>query len=380
MKLLLVNYEYPPVGGGAAVATRSLAAALRAAGHEVTVLTAMTGGEPPVSVEAGVTVHRVPCLRRGVHDMGLFGALTFLAAAAWRLPGIVRPAHFDCALFYFVVPTGLLAPLWNRLTGKPYVVALRGSDVPGYAEDPALVGLHALLKPLTAHILRRASHVVANSDGLRKLARQAFTTQPVLMIANGVESSIFSPDAARPRQPAAVRALCVARLIRRKGIDLLVAALTDERCQNVELDIVGTGPAFDELRTACRKAGIESRVDFLGHVDNTDLPRVYRRADIFVLPSRSESCSMALLEAMASGLPVVATRIGGTPELVQDGLNGYLVPIEDVDALAIGIGKIAACPNLRRRMGVASRELASSRHSWNRVADGYMRLFAEASG
>jgi len=380
MKLLLVNYEYPPVGGGAAVATRSLARALHSAGHKVVVLTAATSSEPPVRVEGGVTVHRVACLRRGVHDIGLFGAFTFLVTAAWRMPSILRGAAFDCALFYFVVPTGLLAPLWSLLARRPYVVALRGSDVPGYAEDPALVGLHAVLKPVTAGILRRASHVVANSDGLRDLARLAFVKQPVLVIANGVESANFSPESERRQQPAAVRALCVARLIHRKGIDLLLSALGDPRCRNVELDLVGSGPALDDLVAACRAAGLESRVNFLGHVDNGELPRIYRRADLFVLPSRSESCSMALLEAMASGLPVVATRIGGTPELVQDGLNGFLVPVDDVEALAHRMGQIADCADLRHRMGAASREVVNVRHSWNRVADGYMRLFAESAG
>ncbi len=380
MKLLLINYEYPPVGGGAAVATRSLATALHAAGHEVVVLTAATGSEPRVRVEGGVTVHRVACLRRGVHDIGLFGALTFLVTAAVRLPSIIRRAAFDCALFYFVVPTGLLAPLWSLLARKPYVVALRGSDVPGYAEDPGLVRLHTLLKPVTAGILRRASHVVANSDGLRDLARRAFSAQSVLVIANGVESADFRPDSGRQQQATAVRALCVARLIHRKGIDLLISALADPRCQNVELDLVGSGPALDALIAACRAAGIESRVNFLGHIDNGELPLVYQRADLFVLPSRSESCSMALLEAMASGLPVVATRIGGTPELVQDGLNGFLVPVDDVEALAHRIGQIAASADLRLRMGAASREVVNARHNWGRVADGYMRLFAESAG
>ena len=89
---------------------------------------------------------------------------------------------------------------------------------------------------------------------------------------------------------------------------------------------------------------------------------------------------MALLEAMASGLPVVATRIGGTPELVQDGLNGFLVPVDDVEALAHRIGQIAASADLRLRMGAASREVVNARHNWVRGADGCIRLVAESAG
>lgn len=380
MKLLLVNYEYPPVGGGAAIASRSLARALQVQGHEVTVLTARSGDEPAVRIEDGVTVHRVRCRRRGVHDMGLSGALVFLLMAALRLPRIVRATHFDCALFYFVVPTGLLAPLWSLLTRRPYVVALRGSDVPGYAADRVLTWLHGLLKPVTARILRRAAHVVANSDGLRALAQRAFGAQPILVIANGVEAATFSPapvpDARRP----ALRALCVARLIRRKGVDLLIDALADPRCGEVVADVVGTGPEIEELRRACRERGVAARVEFLGHIDNAELPGVYRRADVFVLPSRSESCSMAMLEAMSCGLPVIATRIGGMPELVRHGTNGYLVPADDAGAIAEGLGALSASPALRHQMGAASREIVRAHHDWHRVADGYTRLFAEARG
>lgn len=380
MTLLLVNYEYPPVGGGAAVASRSLARALQAQGHSVAVLTASNGDEPAIRVEDGVTVHRVRCLRRNVHDMGLPGALIFVLMAALRLPRIVRGAQFDCALFYFVVPTGLLAPLWSWLTRRPYVVALRGSDVPGYTTDRLLSWLHNLLKPVTARLLRRAAHVVANSDGLRELAQRAFARQPVLVIANGVDAAAFRPAPPSVGTAPALRALCVARLIRRKGIDLLVEALADPRCREVVVDVVGTGPELEELRRAGRARGVAARVNFLGHIDNTDLAAVYARADVFVLPSRSESCSMALLEAMSCGLPVIATRIGGMPELVQHGVNGYLVPTDDSGAIAACLDSLSSSPDLRRDMGRASREIVCEHHGWQRVADGYTRLFAEARG
>jgi len=371
MRLLLLNYEFPPLGGGAASATYYAARELAARGHEVDILTSATREEADELLE-GVRVHRVFSLRRGAHDAGLVAAATFLVSAAWKLRELTRTLSFDCAHFYFALPTGVLAPLWERWTGRPYVVALRGSDVPGYDGGPGLARLHRLLHRTTRRILSRASRVTANSNSLRALAHRTFPGIPIDVISNGVCIDTFRPDAQRPNA-SPPRLLCVARLVRRKGLEDLIAVLTRPGLTHCTLTIVGDGRLRSQLAALARSLGVSGRVVFAGRLQGDALARCYREAECFVLPSLAESCSMSLLEAMASGLPIVAARTGGIPEIVEDGVNGRLFERGDVGDLAAALTKMLESDDCRRRIGNANREKICTSLAWQHVVTDYER-------
>src|SRR5579863_7054144 len=168
MRLLFVNYEFPPVGGGAAYASLATARELVALGHEVDFLTTTTDGRTSDEQCEGIGIHRVRSLRRGVHQSGLLGVLSFLASAAMRLGKLAAARRYDACHYYFSLPTGVLSRVPGPQRDRPYVVSLRGSDVPGY--DPSLIWQHRLLLPVTRRIWRDAYRVVANSADLRRLA------------------------------------------------------------------------------------------------------------------------------------------------------------------------------------------------------------------
>lgn len=367
MRLLLLNYEFPPLGGGAAAATFHTARELAARGHQVDVLTCETGEAADEAID-GLRVHRVFSLRRGAHDAGLVAAATFLFCATWKLRELTRARKFDCAHFYFALPTGVLAPLWERWTNRPYVVALRGSDVPGYDGGVALTLLHRLLRRMTRRILSRAIRVTANSDSLRDLAHRSFPSLPIDVIRNGVCVSTFRPDAlGRVHSP---RMLCVARLVRRKGLETLIAAIGRPGVRGT-LTIVGDGRLRSRLESLARSLNVADRVVFAGRRHGEALASCYRAADCFVLPSIAESCSMSLLEAMASGLPIVAARTGGIPEIVEDGVNGRLFEPGDVDSLAAGLAWIFESEDRRARIGISNREKICHGFTWQIVAADY---------
>jgi len=168
---------------------------------------------------------------------------------------------------------------------------------------------------------------------------------------NAVDPAVFG-SATRARTDGPVRVIAVARLSPEKGIDVLVAAATG---LPVEVVIAGTGPEEERLRAL---AG--SNVTFLGNVERDALPALYAGADIAVVPSRSDTWGMALNEAALSGLPLVSTTAaGGAHDLVEEGMNGFLVPPGDVDALRASILRLAEDEGLRRRAGVRSLEIAS---------------------
>jgi glycosyltransferase involved in cell wall biosynthesis len=316
MRLLFVNYEFPPVGGGAAYASLATARELQALGHQVDFLTTATRGNESDELMDGIQVYRVRSFRRGVHESGLLGALSFLGFASLRLGMLARRNDYDAYHYYFSLPTGLLTFVPGAHRRKPYVVSLRGSDVPGY--DPALTHQHRALMPLTRRIWRGAHRVVANSADLRRLALQSVPDVTIDVILNGTHVNANSyPREAR----AGVRILAVSRLIARKGLDTLITALARPGNGDLSLDL---------LQQLARDCGVAERVRFHGFVDRAGLESLYLGADIFVLASVAESCSMALLEAMAVGLPVVASRVGGTVELIEHGSNGLLFSAHDM--------------------------------------------------
>ncbi len=375
MRVLFVNYEFPPVGGGASFASMAMARELTKLGHDIGFLTAASarGSAAEEEVE-GIRLHRVPAFRRGVHDSGICGAFSFICTAATRLPEIMRRGGYDACHYYFGLPTGLLSRIPGSHREKPYVVSLRGSDVPGY--DPALALWHRALLPVTRRIWNGAYRVVANSDGLRKLALTCAPSQVIDVIPNGVDLPGARRRAREPHD--GLRILTVSRLIERKGIDTLIEAIAALRIETISLDIAGEGPRRARLEQLVRDRGIGNRVRFHGFVRHDRLAALYSRADVFVLPSRAESCSMALLEAMGAGLPIIATQVGGTPELIEHGQNGLLTQSDDPAELAATILQLFHNPQRRDAFSAASLRRVQERFSWPRAAKRYEAIFRGA--
>lgn len=343
-------------------------------GHSVDFLTTATSGAADDAEIEGVRVYRVPSYRRGVHEVGLPGALSFVCAAAVRLPAISRRVSYDVYHYYFSLPTGVLSRIPGPHQRRPYVISLRGSDVPGY--DPKLARYHSAMLPITRRIWRGAHRVVANSHALRSLALESVPDMAIDVILNGTDLS--TRNGTRGVDRSGLRILAVSRLISRKGLDVLIKAIGRLRDEPFSLDIAGDGPDRKLLEQLARSCGVADRVRFHGFMDRPSLASLYGQADIFVLASLAESCSMALLEAMGWGLPIIATRVGGTSELIDHGSNGLLIRANDVDELTTAIRELAHDPARRERFTDTNRALARDRFSWRSVAEAYQGIFRDA--
>jgi glycosyltransferase involved in cell wall biosynthesis len=203
---------------------------------------------------------------------------------------------------------------------------------------------------------------------------------------NGVDVRMFQPGphSARVRGvlgtvPGEVVIGHVARFMPVKNHMLLVNAMARVARvrSNCRLALIGDGVLRPHVEHEVSRLGIQDRVAFLGHL--TDLPAVYRDLDIAVLSSVSEATSISILEAMASGLPVVATAVGGTPELLAHGEAGLLVPSEDADALADALVRLVDSVGERRRLGQAARERAVALFSEDAMLDAYEELYSGAA-
>lgn len=377
MKLLLVCYEYPPIGGGAGNALAFLAREFAAAGDEVCVLTSAFGELPAFEREGSLAVRRVAAGRRRADRCSPAEMLFYMASASWAALRLASQTRFDATLAFFGIPGGPVGWLLRRTHGIPYVVSLRGGDVPGF--QPYDLALHhRVLGPLIGFLWRRAAAVVANSAGLRALALRFAPDVPVGLIPNGVDLERFSPRPPAPR-PGPVELLFVGRLVRQKGVDVLLEALALLPAgAEFRLTLVGDGDARPALEAQAQRLGLRERVEFAGWRDRAALPETYRAADVFVFASRDEGMPNVLLEAMASGLPAVATRIAGNEELVEDGASGRLVPADDPGALARALAPLLAQPELRAAWGARARAIVEERYSWRGAAAAFRALLANA--
>ena len=390
LRILLLNYEYPPLGGGAGIASEALAHRLASRGVLVDVVTSRpsdaqdserVAGVSCVTAVANLTLFRVWSRRRGVHQAGFIGAGSYLCSAMPVTRRLLRARRYDIVHIYFSLPTGALLPALP-LGATPVVVSLRGSDVPGYDERNAkLVLAHRLLRPLTRWIWRRAARVVPVCDSLGVLARETARSLQYTVIGNGVDLDLFRPRAdALARVASPMRCLAVARLIERKGLADVLRAWSLLPRGRYALEIAGEGPASGALRALATELGLDTDVSFAGPLDREQIAARYRESDLFVLAPHEEAFGNVFAEALACGLPVIGSNIGAIPDLVQHGENGILVRAGDCAAIAAAVRELGDDPSRRAAIALRNRARAEAMLSWDATADRYLSLYVELLG
>jgi glycosyltransferase involved in cell wall biosynthesis len=287
------------------------------------------------------------------------GTLAKAAAfARWcRLHGIAVVQSCDLYANTFALPAAALAGVQARLGSRR---ELNPDKSAGQIT-------------LQRHAYRCAHGVVANSGAAaRQLELEGVPAQRVHVIPNGIEMERFADrTATRPLTTI----LTVANLRKEKAHEVLLqaAAKLAPRHPYLRFQIVGDGPRMVELRALCTTLGLDAQVSFLGHRE--DVPALLARADAFVLPSRSEAFPNGAIEAMAAGLPVVASATGGLLDLIESGQTGVLVPPDDADALASALEALVISPARAMALGSSAREVVSRRYSFDRMVRAFEDLY-----
>ncbi|HEV2165666.1 MAG TPA: glycosyltransferase family 4 protein [Thermoplasmata archaeon] len=372
--ILELTQRFPPALGGVEQHVAHLAEQLRRANWTVEVATTDLARDRPFArldpshspAPFPVRRHRAIPLLPAPHGLGTFAPGQLLDALSSRAD--VLHAH---AFGYFPTWAGTLA---RRLgTAKLAITAHsdEGSGTPGSWRYARLV---------TLGTLRQADRVVAQSeiesDRLRELGVDPGRIERIPTPIDLGEFRLLPPRA--PKGPRAV-VLYVGRLyLAQKGLDVLLRAVARLPSElRPDLRLVGEDwGGLDRLVALARHLGLEDRVRLLGGLPRAQVLREYGAADLFVLPSRFDSFPVVLLEAMAAGLPILATRVGGVPEVVSDGSNGLLVPAGDPVRLADAMEALLRDGPLCRRFGEAGRAAVPA-YSWERLAPRYVAMFTE---
>ena len=352
--------------GGYELATLALSRSLRGLGIPVLIVTTTTQPyETPQDELIRIAV-------RGRHT--LLSILPRLLSVLARER--TRYSIIHCPTFSHLSGLAVIA---GRLLRRPILLRVATeNDVREFSE-----GQHWKYR-LFFRLLRGATVVIAPSDAIKnELLRAGFSNERIVCLANAVDVSRFRPPT-RAEKIDVRKALglseeitvigTVARLVQRKGIDVLLQAFRKVRYSHpVHLVVVGDGPLSEDLRGLARELGIESSISWLGF--QCDPVRWLWAMDVFALSSRLEGSPNAVLEAMATGLPVVATRIGGIMDLIDEGRTGLLIKPDDVDELAEMLGKIIADSRLRSELGLRARERTVQTFSLGETATRLVNLY-----
>lgn len=373
MKLVLVNYEYPPLGGGAGNATAHLARALHRLGHQVTVVTSSFADLPARENDDGAEIVRISSVRARIDRASLGEMASYVLRACIEVPRLARSRSADGCIVFFSVPCGPVGWITRRLVGTPYVVALRGGDVPG--TEAGIRRLQWLLTPFRRAILTGAVAVTANSRGLAALSKRA-DPFPVDVIENGVDAALFQP-ATNPSSASLAPVLFAGRFNTQKNLFVLLEQFARARLEvpQLRLVMVGDGPLRAALEERAVALGIGDAVEWRGWLGKAQLAALYRQCSVFVNPSLYEGMPNTVLEAMASGLPVIASAVPGNDELVEHKRTGLLFDLCTPDALSTGLVALARDATLRRQYGAAARSVVESSYSWDSAAQRYSAYF-----
>ncbi|HXQ28029.1 MAG TPA: glycosyltransferase family 4 protein [Gemmatimonadales bacterium] len=357
---------------------------LRARGTEVDVFTSAYRGLGDQVVE-GIPVYRFRYFWRRWENLTheetapdrmrrslLYRVLPFFfvlagMVAIWRH---CRRHRYDIVQVHWPLPLALFGWAADRARAVPIVTTFYG------AELRLVKGSLPILKPFLAWAARRSARVVAISS---------YTASEVREIAD-VSIEIIPYTTPLPEPKGAVRGagpiLFVGRLVARKGVDRLIAAVARLGQGAPIVEIVGDGPERGALEDLARRLGLGARVQFRGKISAEALQESYARAAVAVLPAvvdargDTEGLGVVLLEAMNSGIPVVASRVGGIPDIVEDGVSGLLVPPGDEAALADALGRLIRDPDLAARLGAAGRERVHTHFSWDAISARWEKLYA----
>lgn len=375
--LVIFSAYYPPFTGGYAKSTVALAERIAARGWQVTVFTCLTHGGEKEETMSGVQVIRVP---------------------AWNLLGtfpIPKPTLFFLRAFYglfrkpvtivstqtrFFATSGL-GLKFAILRRKPLVHTERGS-VHTEIENPLIRAISIIVDhTLGWAIARYAKKSVGVSGAASEFMHHLGAKEPVT-IPNGIDAKQFDvarESASVPHQDMGItRIIFVGRLIWAKGVQDLITAvsmLNEQERARVKVQIIGEGLYRNKLEEQVLKLHLTPQFAFLGAHPASAIPALLARADIFVNPSYSEGLPRSVLEAGAAGKAVIATDVGGTEEIIEDGVSGILLPPKSPEALRGALTRLLDDEELRKRMGNAAKNYVRSNFDWDRIADKYVALF-----
>lgn len=364
----MLNYEFPPLGGGAGNATYYLLKEFaKEKNIEIDLITSSTKEYREEQFSKNIKIYFLDIGKKGTFHYQKNSDLLKYSFKAYKLAKKLKEEkNYDLCHAFFGIPCGYIAMKLKI----PYIVSLRGSDVPFYSKRFYLLDKF-VFRRLSKKIWKKAKDVVALSRDLVSLARKTSKTQKISVVYNGINIEEFNDQNTKRNKNFNI--LFVGRLIERKGLRYVLEALNKlrEDYPNLRLLVAGDGPLKESHEEYTLKNSLKDNVVFLGIINHNVMPKIYRKAQIFVLPSLNEALGNVTQEAMASGLPIITTKTGAS-EIVGQG--GIIIRKESSKDIEKAIRKLIEDKRLRQLLSKENIKTAK-RMSWRMCAKNYGRIY-----
>lgn len=368
MRVLVLNFEYPPIGGGASPVCGRICEELVKRYHQVTVLTMGFGDLAQHEVLNGVEIHRIDVRRREPNMSYPLEHLRFLRKGRKFMKSFMRGRTFDVIHCHFIISTGILAGWVSKKYRIPFVMTAHGSDLPGYNPDRFSM-IHWVTPIWIRSLLKACSSITAPSHFLSSLISPHMPQgRSVEFIPNGI-------DYPGQNKEKANIILSTGRLLPRKGFQDLIKAVSDEDL-GYEVHICGDGPEMDTLETLASTS--KTKVILHGWLDNKSdrYINLLSSAKIYCLVSKFENASIAILEAMANACAIITSDESGTAEMVAEA--GIKLPFNDVQALSSKLKMLVKNDDIRKKYGTEASKRAISTYMWKDIISSYEMTLRKA--
>lgn len=339
MNILVLNYEFPPLGGGASPVSRDISVRLAKLGHKVTVVTMGYKDLPEYEELEGVEVYRVKCWRSKKSACMPWEQYTYLLSVRRFMKKHMLTHQYDVCHTHFIIPTGEVSYWVYRHFHIPYVITAHGSDVEGYNQKKYMKIMHILLRPFWKKIVRNAKGIIAPSEYLLGLMRQEMASGNYTLLPNGLDidryRKLYLEDDAKEK-----RILLMGRMQKSKNMQTVIRALHKVDLRDWKVDILGDGPYRGELEKLTEEFQLADKIVFHGWIDNATEEQFsfLKKASIYITASHFENCPMAVLETIAAGCYPLLSDISSHRQFVKD--DRYFFRMDDAKGLAKKLEKL----------------------------------------
>ena len=312
--ILMLNYEFPPIGGGASPVSYDIGKGLAQLGHDITVVTMAYNDLPSSEIKDGMKIERVKCLRKEKMVCHPWEQLTYIFSAMQFITKNIDLSKIDVCYTHFIIPTGVIAYWLKKKYNIPYIITAHGSDVIGH-NNKRFGFLYKLIKKPWCKIVKEAEKVVAPSIYLRELMHKNEPDGKYELIRNGVDCNIFKKGNNKKK-----KMLVMCRLQETKNVECVIEAIQNINLYEWDVDILGDGPCLDKLKSLVSGYRLENKIHFIGWVDNkSDKHLKYlKEASIYISASRVENCPTSILEAIACGDRILISDIPAHRQLIEE--------------------------------------------------------------
>ncbi len=380
MKILILNYEYPPLGGGAGSITKHLAEEFAKNGHEITVLTTWYKGLDELSTTENLQIIRLKAKRRHIYRSGIVEMISWINMSKQFLKYYLKNHTFNLCFANFAIPGGVVGLFLKNKYGIPFTVISHGHDIPWYCPKE-MFWYHLLLYPYIKHIcLKSEVNFIQTTDMKANIDKfigydKAYKN---VIIPNGCDTHLFSPTEHKSQKSFQIIFAC--RLVKQKDPFTFLKALVLLKNKNIPfyVKICGDGVLKERMQEFSKRNELDARIEYTGWLNREELASVYKMSHVFVQTSIHEAMSIAIMEAVASGAYIMCTDVGNNKELISPHLNGEIIPICSHNILADTLEKYYL-DKFQNQYVIDNKIIESFKNqwAWSNIAQRYEGCFKE---